>query len=221
MSGQDFATYSVESAPAWLRRPQGEAWLLVQGLAKDALVEAARQAVLARVVARAPSDALPLHANDRSLEQAPAESLSAWRTRLDAAWAVWPTAGTNPGILNALAAHGFVGVQLTEARDLEPLSPLWARFWLALPSVPWGFDGDWSDPGTWDDGGVWDTTASVNEITALVRLIRTWKGGHARCVSVTFLMGSDLWDVPPDDWDDGGVWAEGEPSYLYPETYPL
>lgn len=110
--------------PTPLRGPVGEARAQAQGIMKDAFCEAAIDAVKCRWPQTGPEDALPPIGFDRLLPQNPGESASAYRSRLEQAWALWPAAGTKAGILAALSILGFNNVQIFENADWTfPPSP--------------------------------------------------------------------------------------------------
>jgi hypothetical protein len=217
----DYADYEVQRAPAWLRGPLGSGWLSAHGYLKDALVEGARQAVRARFVTRAPVDALPVLASERSLERMPPDTEAAWRARLGQAWELWAYAGTRKGVREALERTGYAtSVVVYDALEWPtgPGAVSWAVFWVVLSGHDWVSDGVWSDPGVWGDGGTWGSTATPDEVARVQRLILLWKPAHARCAGVIVLLSGEVWGVPLDGlWGDPGTWGGTSAVWLLPD----
>jgi hypothetical protein len=197
----DYSTYEIQRAPVWLRAPYGAGWLEAHGLVKDGLVEAARQAVVARFVTGAPSDALPYAASDRTLERMPPDTDATWRARLADAWNLWAWAGTRKGVKEAVERTGyFASVALYDYVEWPtgPDANGWPTFWIIASGGPWDDDGNWDDDGDYDDGGTWDTTATPQEVELVLRQVRLWKPPHAWCAGVLVLLDGTIWD-PNDD----------------------
>jgi hypothetical protein len=103
--------------PPWFGE-DGRLMMEAAGERLDAVAQLLRDALAARLPEKAPADALPYIGQDRQLPQGPAESNSAYATRLRNAWEIWGGdntpltgkgggAGSNLGILNALKAAGY------------------------------------------------------------------------------------------------------------------
>jgi hypothetical protein len=84
-------------APPWLQEGAGGRFLEGLGEVKDGLAEHVRQAVLARMIQRAPEDALALIGEERFLPRFPGEFTEAYRARLLAAWEFWRQGGRSRG----------------------------------------------------------------------------------------------------------------------------
>ena len=216
----DYSEYEVQRAPVWLRGEFGSGWLQSHGFLKDGLAEGARQGVLARFVSKAPSDALPVLASERSLERMPADTDATWRARLADAWSMWAYAGTRKGVKEAIERTGYAtSVVLYDALEWPtgPGAVNWAVFWVVLSGHGWSTEGLWGDPGTWGDGGTWGSDASEEEVQRVLRLVRLWKPAHAYCAAVIVLLSGEVWGVPLDGlWGDPGTWG-GESIYWLPE----
>jgi hypothetical protein len=198
-------------APPWLQEGAGGRFLEGLGEAKDGLAEAARQAVLARMIQRAPEDALGLIGEERLLPRFPGELVEAHRTRLLTAWEFWQKAGTLPGLALWLRAAGY-DAHVWELYRYNP--SLWAEFAVYLwPHRPEWVTDRWDDGGTWDDGTDWDYTLNGLEPIRTLELIREVKPAHARLRFISYIPG------PKDAWNDSGVWDDGgtwgpEPVYI-------
>jgi hypothetical protein len=212
-----YARYLLQIVPTWLRGRFGGGWMESLGLVQDGQVEAARQAVLARFVTRAPVDGLPLLASERQLERLPPDTDDSWRARLLAAWDWWAWAGTKRGIRDILLATGYAtGVEIRNAHEWPsgPGVQGWATFWVILTGHGWTDDGTWGDPGTWGDGGTWGSSASPEEVDRVLRLVRQWKPAEAYCGGVLVMLGGELWGFPEGTWGDPGVWGGSSIRWL-------
>jgi hypothetical protein len=198
-------------APPWLQEGAGRRFLEGLGEAKDGLAEHVRQAVLARMIQRAPEDALALIGEERSLPRFPGEFTEAYRARLLAAWEFWRQVGTLPGLALWLRAAGYEA-HIWELYRYNP--SLWAEFAVYLWSYrpEWTTD-RWDDGGTWDDETDWDYTLHGLEPIRTLELIREVKPAHARLRFISYIPGpKDAWNEA-GVWDDGGTWSP-EPVYI-------
>jgi hypothetical protein len=202
-------------APPWLQEGAGGRFLEGLGEAKDGLAEHVRQVVLARMIQRAPEDALALIGKERSLPRFPGELTEAYRARLLAAWEFWQRAGTFPGLVYWLRVLGYEPFVVEWYRyDLS----IWAEFSLYLwPYRPEFTTDRWDDgEGAWDDDTSWDYTLNGVELQRVPALVREVKPAHAKVRSIYYIPG------PRDIWDDGAVWDEDgdvwgpEPIQIYP-----
>jgi hypothetical protein len=201
-------------APPWLQEGAGGRFLEGLGEAKDGLAEHVRQAVLARMIQRAPEDALALIGEERSLPRFPGELTEAYQARLLAAWEFWRRAGTLPGLVYWLRVLGYEPFVVEWYRYD---SSIWAEFSLYLwPYRPEFTTDRWDDGvGAWDDGTAWDYTIAGVELRRVPELVREVKPAHAKVRSIYYIPG------PRDVWDDGAVWDDGgtwnpEPLQIYP-----
>jgi len=183
-----FRQYMIELAPPWLRGRWGEAWNGTVGLAMDMVAEGAMQAVKARFIKQAPADALPYAGTDRQIERAPGESDETYRARLLQAFETWQLAGTNKGILAALAVIGYPKAKIFESHDWFPTDPRWWRFWLVI-DPPHAFTswklGDGTKLGMKLLGlDAKDKTA----LDLLRRVVRKWKAAHTVCEKLIIVL---------------------------------
>jgi hypothetical protein len=183
----------IELAPPWLRGRWGEAWNGTVGLAMDMVAEGAMQAVKARFIKGAPSDALPYAGTDRQIERAPGESDDQYRARLLGAFETWRLAGTNKGITTALAVIGYPNARVFESHDWFPGNPRWWRFWVVI-DPPHGFT-------TWKVGdgtklgmkllGL-DKAGDKSAVDLLRRVVRKWKAAHTVCEKLIVVLSGKL-----------------------------
>ncbi|MBI2388629.1 MAG: hypothetical protein HYV09_03345 [Deltaproteobacteria bacterium] len=184
-----FRQYMIELAPPWLRGRWGEAWNGTVGLAMDMVAEGAMQAVKARFLKQGPADALSYAGTDRQIERAPDESDELYRARLLQAFETWRLAGTNKGILTALAVIGYPKARVFESQDWFPKDPRWWRFWLVI-DPPHTFT-------TWKLGdgtklgmkllGL-DGPGAKAALDLLRRVVRKWKAAHTTCEKLVIVL---------------------------------
>lgn len=129
-----FAEYLPAISPPWLRGPWGEGWQQKHGVLIDRLEQGFRDAIKTRLVGACPLDALSYHGRERLLEQFPNETLSAYQTRLLAAWVSLHFLGTAYGIEQALIALGFAGAKVYGTGDAAPT--WWSGSWPPAPRAP-------------------------------------------------------------------------------------
>lgn len=213
-----FVDYFKGVLPAFLRRPFGLAWTEAQTIMFDVMADMTREAIKARFLDRAPSDALPLIASDRSLERRPGESLPAWRQRLKNAWGEWEWGGTKKGVVDNLIGAGYPGAAVYEFWDWnDGDEERWARFWVVL-NPPHGIQGPpvVGDGVTCGDGTICGVGGiDEDEFNRIVRAIRTWQSGHAHCEEIIAVVSGDV--VGEDGLfvsNSGPDVAEGEVIYI-------
>lgn len=204
----DFWTFQISQAPTFFAWSAGADWWGLWGQTKDAIAEAAKEAVKARFPSGGAPDALEAQAADRSTERYPTESEAEFRVRLAETFDRCQWMGTPPGVIDAASATPGVGtVSYFEAWEWDPGSPLWARFWLVLGSS-WGEAASWDDVGlTFDSDDttlLFDVTVEQESIAFLRRQVRRWKAAHARCEAAMVLIG----DGHVFDESDDLVWGE-------------
>lgn len=198
-----------------LRGTWGQAWAGAHGALKDALVERARQAVLAGAITRTPADGLARLGADADLERVPSESGDAWRDRIAGAWESWSWAGTPYGITLSVGLLGYGYPSVWSYRQLPPDSNVtrWARVLVYFRGLP-----AWDAGGIWDGEGVWDDARDADAIEAfsadtvrpqLRRVLRQWVNARDVVDRVVIAFGSLLWDLD-SLWDGEDLWDEGD-----------
>lgn len=211
MTATAWEEYLVALAPRWLRTPTAEALLQAIGTQLDALEQGARDAAKCSLVEQCPEDAIAYHAAARRLEQYPAETVTAWRARVAAAWSALHWLGTAKGIEDALKALGFSTAKVYGAFDAPPgwwgaswppsprnPKPSWwsgtwpvshgdtqwmSRFWVVL-DAPGPFA--WTQSSLWGaknwGGFLWGLDNATEAQVALVRrIVERWRPAHEVC----------------------------------------
>ena len=214
--------------PAGLRGQWGERWGAVLGAEKDALLGLAKDAVLARFLPTAPSDALSLLGADRQIGRESPDTESTYRARLAGAWESWAWVGTRYGIALGvgLLGEGYPAVIPYRELPWDSATDRWARIRILFT----GFAGWTGEPfgGAWSWGSRLqqpiesETPATIRPV--LRRVLRQWINARDRVFSVTiargaavwglFLWGSDTWSVKPvSEWsaplfgEDDTIWG--------------
>jgi hypothetical protein len=215
------------TAPAWLRQPQGLAWLRALADAKDGQRERAKQSVKTRFPSFAGREALEQLGRERMLPRGFTEGSSTYAARLQDAWATWETCGTATGILRALHALGYTSVYLvshlghvhsldgsgnlvvttTGGGTWTPDIPsFWSQFTLVFPT-PYRSE--------WVTGGVPLQDSGEGEL--IIETVRRWKPPFATLSRIVIQGTGPMWGYPfTASW--GGVsrvWGGGTDSIVW------
>lgn len=191
----------LQIVPRWLRGKLGGGLLHTIGAQIDALTDALRDGVRARLPGYSP-DAVTMLSRDRRLRQGLHETADHLAARLPGWWVKHAIRGGPYALLEQVyeyfAPQTFQvelryasgrrfrmdtdGVITRDVISWTPPAPpeQWARWWLiySWPSVVRS-DGIWSDPGTWNDGGVWDSDISAAEVRSVRLIPREWNAAHS------------------------------------------
>lgn len=199
----DFDDYQQQDRPSWAAAPRALAWALVLGTMKQAVVQAAKEAVKLRFAKLAPPDALPDIARDRGLDVGFAETQASLRYRIANAWEQWGYSGTPYGLFRAFELDGLVNTIITEKSDDASLG--WWQFDVRInPPFPW----------------VGTTTADVPQVwrDRIVKLVRKWKPTHAECRTLTINCYGETWSayfVRRPTFDTVPLEPLGEPAIVF------
>jgi len=107
MNPLDFIQLIVRSAPSWLQRTIGRAWLSIFGEGIDLLNEQSVQSMEARFARYASEDALAMIALDRMVLKCPSETVAEYRAQLQRAWYWQGIRGTDEGLIQSFARAGL------------------------------------------------------------------------------------------------------------------
>lgn len=208
-----FREWQPTLQPAGLRGAWGERWAQSLGDHKDAAVALAKEAVRARFVGDAPSDALSLLGADRDLDRSPLDTATSYRARLAAAWDVWGWAGTPYGYAYALAltsakVRGARFVAQYQWTPPDGLTSLWSRFWVLVWTGaltvgrftvgPWAIVGDTASPFSLlvvgdfvvGDGSTVGSDMTVAQLSEVRRALAKWKNARDRVPALKLASGS-------------------------------
>jgi hypothetical protein len=203
---RNFVDTAKAIRPGWLslfwgERLTGTLW----GFFADLIAQAASEAVAAPWLRSptSPGDALGPAGADANIERAPGETLAQYRSRLLDKWRLWQEAATVLFARNALAPFGVPEDEITliAKRDWEPdgNEESWSRFWVHLDNPS-----PWSElvigAFTLGDGSTVGSTATLEQVCAVVFFLSKWKSAHE--VGVYVIVD---WTTPGD-----GVWGIGE-----------
>lgn len=214
-----YRRFQRDLAPPWLQAERGRAFHEELGTSKDRLVDLLLAALRARVIELAPEDALTLIGDERGLPRYPGEDLEPYRKRLLAAWEFWRWGGTKKGIEDALAVLGYQAQAFELFRAGGPWALYhWAEFNVILrptaaaqPAPLWGDDGIWTD-----DGSLWGTQLTAAEAARILGVLNQVKAAHSVYNIVFYVIGGAIWGEESEgNWQDDGVWEDGEVIELY------
>lgn len=205
----DYKVWQPDQQPPWLSLTQGEAWGMFWGFLKDGWARASRDATEARYPSRGAPDAVECQAGDHTLERYATESAQQHRQRLAESFDRLQLLGTVQGVIDAAAAvPGVLSVLYREAWEVDPGTPLWARFWV-LVRVGWPVAPAFDSGEVWDGGWTWDFEAG-DAGPFLVRQIRRWKAAHAKGRVIVCSPDAVVFDQPDLVWDGGWVFDGGQ-----------
>lgn len=220
-----YRDYLTRLVPPWLQRAVGELFLGEHGDALDDLATKAKDATEAAFVASCATDALPYHGLARMLPRWPAESESAHRARLLAAWDTWATAGTSDGPLEEGGTYGLAGmlraalpgvtVQIRPYRYpyTGPLARgYWSEFWVVLSGTSWT-PRVWGT-GTWGPEATWGSSATHAEVEAVKGILRAFKAAHEWCPAIVVVFEGRTWG-DGSEWGDPGVVWDADANAIY------
>lgn len=89
----------------------------------------------------------------------------------------------------------------------------WARFWVLIyPTAagePWGPPPAWGDPGlVWGAAGMtWGSTATVDQVEAVRRIVRDWKPAGSRCEHILIPFDDVLFSPIDSFGHPDGTWS--------------
>lgn len=224
-----FKEYQVSLAPTYIqedyyKRSQEE----VFGIIKDAVADAANEAVLAGFAETAPDDALDSIGHNFNLDnKCDALPYSQYRLKLLEAWEVWKSSGTPARLIKEIQDLGFPNVSiipqwietapgifvksLPSVIDTNPFmeaNPFWSNFWVVI-NQPHSFTGHiWGTPpaGIWGTGTggfpyKWGSVEGDQDLlSCIVNLIKKFKPAWTSCRGIVFLLPGAV------TWDDGHLW---------------
>ena len=214
-------------APAWLRQPQGLAWLRAVADTKDALLERAKQSIKTRFPSYAGYEALEMLGEERMLPRGFTESNTTYAARLRDAWTTWETCGTATGILRALHALGYTNALLVS--NLGHMHSLDGSGNLVVSSTGYGgwvteIPGFWSQfavlfptpyRSDWVTGGIPTQDSAEGEL--IITTVRRWKPPFATLSRIVIQGTGPMWGYPLSvTWGGGGrVWGGGVASVVW------
>jgi Phage tail protein (Tail_P2_I) len=175
----------------WLRGPNAQAFLVLLGAEKDAMVDELRAAVKARWPGIGPPDALGLQGQGFDIERFPGESDELYTARLQRAWETHKLGGTAAAVVESLHAYGIPDVRIVEDWEGEFAPGNWySRFWVvlgpdfgALGIAPLTMPFELGAP-------TLGSTASVDQVRAIKRQVLKWKDTHGYPVRIILRFGN-------------------------------
>lgn len=223
--------------PSWLgggaprvnKYDEGERVLYSLNFMLDAFAERARLSLLARFPTYAPADALQYLGRDRKIVRGINEPADVYAQRL-LRWLDDHRVRGNPYALMAqlreycqadvrirtvdrrgnwytLERDGSRSVLINlinwdwDGGDLRQ----WSRFWVIIYPTP--ANEPWAPQTVWGTGGTTGTTATVDEIAGVRRIIKEWKPAGTRCEWIIVAFDDASFDPTDPSVDPGGTWG--------------
>jgi hypothetical protein len=179
-----FIEARVEELPVWLRGTNGIGVATAQGAQQDLELRLEIAGTKQRWPTTCDDEALDDVGVRVQIERYPGESNDVYRARLLEAFPTWNEAGTPQAIIDQLHACGIEDVTVVRDYDGVFAPGRWfSRFWVILgPKMPWSplrcgaF--------TCGDGSTCGSTATLDQIRLVKRVILKWKGDRGYPVKV-------------------------------------
>ena len=216
-----YADFVLALHPAWLRGAWSRAWASAIGNALDAIGVRTTEAIQARLPSFAPEDSLPALGDDRALPRTTREPSKAYRSRLRRAFTTWRNAGSDRGVIDAIATLGFRARVRRNNQwnwDGHPgnVAPYWARMWIILDPPfalgPAPIAGGGAHAGDGSLCGISGDDAAL--IGPLLCTAHQWKASHAELVAVIVPLGGALLCGDGHQAGDGSRAGAGSVVYL-------
>ena len=201
--------------PRWGKRINVKKLLDAMAAPRDEVVDRLDGGLQARMVEKAPVDALVQIGATCALARASADTDDSFRQYLRDPFARWYAAGTEAGMLAELAHLGLSNCQVWSYRRLvdagaDPATTFGgiASFFFVYVGKPNPFGAaaaTYNDNSTrWLGGGLWGMDGAIDRLDEIRRVVSEWKPAHTSCrfllidLDGTGAVQSALWGVP--DW---------------------
>lgn len=192
--------------PRWAQRPKWAAFIGVLSAKKDELADRMAGAIDARLVERAPDDALDDIGGNSYLERALVDTAATFRAYLRRPFERWWRSSTPAGLVAELAHLGYPSANVITWRDLVDNGADgnvafggFSTFGFVLIRPPHPF----LPPGLWDDGALWDAapyqwdiTAPPGSIEELRRTVAKFKPGYLSIRYIEIWLRVGLFGLP-------------------------
>ena len=176
-----YQDFQPRSQPGFLQGPIAQSWGAGCGYAKDIYVEMVIGGLECRFPSICPEDALAYHGTERGLPRYASDTLDSYRARVVDAWGLWSAAGTEVGILQALAYAGVITAQIYEPAEW-PITGFtdWWNFWVLIDARggSWGAIWHVGDGTLIGSGVVVGFTSPPIAVADILAVINTWKPAH-------------------------------------------
>lgn len=194
-----FRAYRLSTLPASINGPFARQLTGALGEMQDEELGLLETAVKCRLPKFCPDDGLDKLARVFAIERYAGESASAHRARLAAAFPTWERAGSAASIETQLEAFGFTSARCWEYYE-APLAQggNTASFFVELGTGQGIEEQEWGSF-TWGEGTTWGTTATEEQLDAIMRIVVKWKAAISLPVSVVFHFSKAkmVWGVSP------------------------
>lgn len=206
----------------------GEQFFQVLGQHYDQLHLAAKEALEARFPLRAHPEALPEIGANYNLDWPERFTTQQVRSYISDPWTIWDNAGSKGRMVEEIQRLGYPSVGITTYRDLVDSGLPPATTFGGISSfffVTVGKPNPWDLPGTWGGGArwgsapyTWGSTARVQEIDEIRRVIRKWKPAASSCRFILAVLRVNIFGTPTHwiSWPTREPW---EVRAFYNSTY--
>lgn len=210
----DFAAYRTQLLPApWLRSPHGIAWATATGVVHQRVQDLAVDAVKAGMLRHAPADGLHLKGIERDLERYPGQDEATYRAVLDGSWEAHDDAGSDRAIVDQFERNGWwARIKRNTSWDWDghpgKVAIYWARMWVIV-DPPHDFGAaPICGALTSIAGQVLCGMSSLSgrpiaalraDVERMRRIVRKWKGSHARVVDIIIRIGDSNYRLCGDN----------------------
>lgn len=199
-----FAELRAEIWPRWAQRPRWASFLGTLHQQMDDVVSRMKWSIGARLVEKAPDDALASIGGNCNLPQPRAMAAAAYRAHLRRPFERWYDSSTPAGLAREIAALGYPRVEIFSWRDLADLGNPGAFggnascFFVRIRQPhPWSLPGTWDGGAAWDAAPfTWDSTATLPEIEEIRETIRRHKPAHMTCRFIEVFLQEDVMGNP-------------------------
>lgn len=199
-----FTELRTEIWPRWALRPRWAAFLGVLHQQMDDLVLRMKWSIGARLVEKAPDDALASVGGNCNLPKPRTLTAAAYRSYLRRPFERWYDSGTPAGLAREIAALGYPRVEVHDWRTLADagnpgaFGGNWSCFFVRIRHPhSWKWPGAWDGPAKWDqETWTWDSSATLPEIDEIRETIRRFKPAHMTCRFIEVYLQEDLFGNP-------------------------
>lgn len=210
-----FETWAPEQLEPPIAGDFGRLMSSTRGAQQDEELELLRAALLSRLPARCPDDALDVLAKVFQIDLYPGETTAQRRARVVAAWPTHLRKGSAEGAEGQLEAFGVVDVRVYQNEEIGDVYDYSAFVVKLGPDFGDTGIGEqlWGDF-TWGGDMTWGSTATPVQRNAICRIVRRWKATHGVPVKIVLdFGGAFIWGF--SSWGDTSTWGEPSPCEWY------
>lgn len=209
----DFIGLAKEIYPRWAQAPRWAKFIGAQMQQCDDLVERMKRTIGARLIEKAPDDALESIGSNYALSKPIQMTLQRYRQYLRSPFERWYYSSTNEGLAAEIKSLGYPSVGVITWRMLvdggfDPFLTFGGNssfFYILIRKPnPWAPAGKWGEPplgsgALWDAAPfTWGSTATPTEIDEIRRTVQKFKPAGMSCRFIEAWLEVDLFGLPTD-----------------------